>query len=136
MREEALALIDTAMERTHFRSLFDQVLITSEGSWQGHLTKVTNAVTAKSTGFNTFFITDRLSVLGVVHELVKIRSIWYSHQDCSVTTKDNLRILRTGEKPDFITVGFCSLPSLFSYAAKADADYIGSNDVDFRSLIK
>ena len=56
------------MERTHFSGLFDQVFITNEGSWQGHLTKVTRAVSAFSADFDTFFLSDTLSVLDVVHD--------------------------------------------------------------------
>ena len=60
--------MDSGMESTHFNSMFDQVIITNEGTWQGYMTQVSKVISERSATHNTFFLCDRLSVFDVVHD--------------------------------------------------------------------
>ena len=44
-------------------------------------------------------------------------------------------MVRGGKKPDFTMISYSSLPSLFSYAAKVDAEFIRTTNVEYRKLI-
>ena len=75
-------------------------------------------------------------MLDVVHDKLNLRSVQYIHKDISSkTTQENLQVLRSGKKPDFTMISYYSLPSLFSFAAKVDAEFIRANNVEYRKLI-
>ena len=68
LRNEALSYLDTGIEKTRLSSLFDKVIITNEGSWEGYITQVCKSLTVDAEGYNTFFISDKLDVLDIVHD--------------------------------------------------------------------
>ena len=67
VRTEALQYFENGMEQTSFNSLFDQVVISNEGSIEKHLEKVQTALPDTSDRHNIFYISDDLSPLDLVH---------------------------------------------------------------------
>ena len=103
-------------------------MITNEGNWEGYITQVVNKVSVKTDGHKMFFICDKLVMLDTVHDSLMIRSIWCIHPEIDEkTNKENMKILQNGKKPDFSMIRYCSLPSLFSYSATVDSEYIANS---------
>ena len=67
VRAEALKYFENGMEQTSFNSLFDQVVISNEGSIEKHLEKVQAAIPETSEKHNVFYISDDLQPLSLVH---------------------------------------------------------------------
>ena len=60
IRTEALQYFDSGLEQTAFNSLFDKVVITNEGTLQGHLAGVQSAIPDAAERHNVFYVSDDL----------------------------------------------------------------------------
>ena len=82
-------------------------MITNDGNWEGHITQVNNAITAKTTGYKTFWIIERLSALDIIHEKLMLRSIWFINDEIDEkTAAENTAVLRKGKRADFTIIAY------------------------------
>ena len=136
IRTEALQYFDSGMEQTTFNSLFDKVAITNEGSFEGHIEKIESSIPDAAERHNVFYVSDNLQPLDLVHQTLNIRSVQFLHNDISKKRAElNEAVLLRGDRPDFIMMSYQSLPSIFSFAAVVDAEFIKSSGTPYRQLI-
>ena len=136
IRTEALQYFDSGMEQTTFNSLFDKVVITNEGSNEGHMEKIKSSIPDAAEKHNVFYVSDDLKPLDLVHQNLNIRSIQFLHKDLTKKRAErNEAALLRGGRPDFIMMSYQSLPSIFSFAAVVDAEFIKSSGKPYRQLI-
>ena len=67
IRTEALQYFDSGMEQTSFNSLFDKVVITNEGSFEGYIEKIESSIPDAAERHNVFYFSDNLQPLDLVH---------------------------------------------------------------------
>jgi len=103
-------------------------VITNDGNWEGHITQVNNAITAKTTGYKTFWIIERLSVLDIIHDKLMLRSIWFINDEIEKNTADeNTKELSSGKRADFTIIAYSQLPKLFAGSITEDAAFVLNN---------
>ena len=122
------ALKDT-LRGIYGEEMFDLILVSNSKDWSTHVgTCIFQLNQASQVPFkrhNIFFVCDQLEAEQSKGHFLLYRSVWFNHSYiCKNVSSRNSQLLTEGLKPDFLMISMCSLPSLFSYAARVDAEYI------------
>ena len=121
--------LQNTLKSIYGQEIFDLILVTNSKEWSTHVGTCIFQLKQQSQipfkRHNIFFICDQLEAEQSRGHFLLYRSVWLNHSHmCKNISSKNTQLLKEGLKPDFLMIGMCSLPSLFTYSATVDAEYI------------